>query len=171
MVGYRQRARWGIRGSDHGLHGSHHPRGFAVPLPFTETRGQGNDGQNPFQIEIENAWSKIPIHHGRRRRCVRCSSVCPELSEGRKGLRRQQDEFLEADSEPKRNFERTTVSAKARRLSNRRPPWGSKLPHKDAIKMLIDKVLYRAEVKAAVGRDTRALSSDGEIEEAVLTRA
>jgi AraC family transcriptional regulator len=36
--------------------------------------------------------------------------------------------------------------------------------------MLIDKVLYRAEVKAAVGRDTRALSSDGEIE-SVLTRA
>ena len=37
--------------------------------------------------------------------------------------------------------------------------------------MLIDKVLYRAELKAAVGRDTRALSSDGEIEESVLTRA
>jgi hypothetical protein len=52
----------------------------------------------------------------------------------RKGLGRQLDELLEADSEPKRNFERTTVSAKACRLPNRRPQWGSKLPHKDAVK-------------------------------------
>jgi hypothetical protein len=58
----------------------------------------------------------------------------PRAIRGPQSLRRQQDELLEADSEPKRDFERTTVSAKARRLSNRRPPWGSKLPHKDAIK-------------------------------------
>jgi hypothetical protein len=40
---------------------------------------------------------------------------------------------VEADSEPKRNFERTTISVNGPRLCDRRPSLGPDLPDEEAI--------------------------------------
>jgi AraC family transcriptional regulator len=49
------------------------------------------------------------------------------------------------DSEPKRNFDGTTVSAQARRIADCRPSLGSKIQQKEA-NMLMDRVLHRAQL-------------------------
>ena len=45
---------------------------------------------------------------------------------------RTRGKMRQTDSEQKRNFERTTVTVKARNFANREPSFGSKLPRKEA---------------------------------------